>query len=60
MISYEEALAIVLKSIEVQRPISASPEESLGRVLARPVKARLRMPRYDQSAMDGIAVQASL
>ena len=56
MISYEEALAIVLKSVKVQRPISASPEESLGRVLARPVKARLRMPRYDQSAMDGIAV----
>jgi molybdopterin molybdotransferase len=56
MISYEEALAIVLKTVAVQRPVSASPEGSLGRVLARPVKARLRMPRHDQSAMDGLAV----
>ena len=57
MISYEEALAIVLKSVEPMRPVSADPAKSLGRVLARPVKARLRMPRYDQSAMDGIAVR---
>lgn len=57
MISYEEALAIVLKSVEPMRPVSADPAKSLGRVLARAVKARLRMPRYDQSAMDGIAVR---
>ena len=57
MISYEAALTIVLESVGPTRPISANPSDSLGKVLARPVKARLRMPRYDQSAMDGIAVR---
>jgi molybdopterin molybdotransferase len=57
MISYEDALAIVLESVKPMKPVPAAPSESLGRVLARPVKARLRMPRHDQSAMDGIAVR---
>ncbi|RKZ07355.1 molybdopterin molybdenumtransferase MoeA [bacterium] len=57
MISYEDALAAVLKSVATLKPVQVETEAALGLVLARPVKAGLRMPRHDQSAMDGIAVR---
>lgn len=57
MITYDEALAIVLEAVEPTRPMRVAVEDALGLVLARPVKAKLRMPRYDQSAMDGVAVR---
>jgi molybdopterin molybdotransferase len=57
MIAYDEALRIVLETVKPLRPVAVPVEDSLGLVLAQPLKAKLRMPRYDQSAMDGIAVR---
>ena len=57
MISHDGAVEAILATVK-PRPIASVPvEEALGLALARPVKARLRMPRFDQSAMDGIAVR---
>lgn len=56
MIEYEEALARLLENIPKRPEERVAPGDALGLVLTRPVKARLRMPRFDQSAMDGIAV----
>jgi molybdopterin molybdotransferase len=57
MIDHEQALQAILEHVK-RRPIRSTPvEDALGLALAKPVKARLRMPRFDQSAMDGIAVR---
>ena len=57
MIAYEQALAMVLENVRPLRAETVAVDEALGLVLAQPLKAKLRMPRYDQSAMDGIAVR---
>ncbi len=57
MISFERALALVL---DAARPLGIETVpllEADGRFLARPLKAKAHMPRYDQSAMDGFAVK---
>lgn len=57
MISYPEALALVLDNV---RPLPAEilpAGKALGRYLARPVKAPTHSPRFEQSAMDGYAVR---
>ncbi|MEN8008301.1 MAG: molybdopterin molybdenumtransferase MoeA, partial [Candidatus Krumholzibacteriota bacterium] len=57
MIPYADALRIVLDNI---RPLPAETlpvAKSLGRYLARPVKAPAHSPRFEQSAMDGYAVR---
>lgn len=59
MISFEEALRKVL---EVAIPLgtdSVPLSGAAGRVVAEPVAARLSMPRYDVSAMDGYAVRGA-
>jgi molybdopterin molybdotransferase len=57
MISYADALRIVLENVKPMRAVPMDPRRALGLVLTRPVRAGLRMPRHDQSAMDGIAVR---
>lgn len=57
MIAFDEAVALVAAAA---RPIGAETvalEEAAGRVLARPVVARIESPRTDVSAMDGFAVR---
>jgi molybdenum cofactor synthesis domain-containing protein len=56
MIEYARARQIVLDAVRPLPPVQLTTEAALGHVLARGVKARMQMPRFDQSAMDGIAV----
>ena len=63
---WEEALEIYLAHLEGVGATKPGPaevvavEESLGRVTAAPVYARLSSPHYHAAAMDGFAVKASL
>lgn len=55
----EEALKRFLGGVEMpRRTETVSTAEALGRITAAPVFARLSMPGYHASAMDGIAVRA--
>ncbi len=55
----EEALKRFLEGVEMpRRTETVTTAEALGRVSAAPVFARLSMPGYHASAMDGIAVRA--
>lgn len=59
MISFEEALQEVLDAALPLGTQSVPLSEAAGRVVAEPVVARLSMPRYDVSAMDGYAVRSA-
>jgi putative molybdopterin biosynthesis protein len=55
----DKALERFLEVVEIPRRAEVMPvAEALGRVTAEPVFARLSMPGYHASAMDGIAVKA--
>ena len=55
----QEALAHVLNNFSPKRKIEKIPStESLGRVTALPIFAKMSSPHYHASAMDGIAVKA--
>jgi molybdopterin molybdotransferase len=57
-LSMTEALQLVLERV---RPLPSEPvalEEAAGRVLAEPALARVDLPPFDSSAMDGFAVRA--
>lgn len=56
MISYDEALQCVVESISPLKPRETSLNEASGLILAKPAKALWEMPRYDNSAMDGFAI----
>jgi molybdopterin molybdotransferase len=56
MISYDEALQSVIESISPLEPRETSLQEASGLVLAKPAKALWQMPRWDNSAMDGFAI----
>ncbi|CAN5303827.1 molybdopterin molybdotransferase MoeA [soil metagenome] len=59
MISYVDALELIL-SLPVVTRIEAIPlQDSYGRVLAGPVAASWPLPRFDNSSMDGFAVRAA-
>lgn len=53
MISYHEALELVLNSAECSKPKSALLNDSLGQVLAESLVSRFPLPRFDNSAVDG-------
>jgi molybdopterin molybdotransferase len=56
--AFGDALARVLGLVETPLPAEQVPlTECLGRVLAEPFDARLDLPGFDQSAMDGYAVR---
>ena len=58
---WEEALEHFLKSFEEMYPLSGEKihvEESLGRVTAEDVSAKISTPHYNASAMDGVAVKS--
>ena len=58
MISYEDALALVLAEAGPVRAEELAPAEALGRVLAADVAAPMSLPPFDNSAMDGFALRA--
>ena len=57
MISYEEALALLLGAVSPLPGERVSLADAMGRTLAQPVLARIDAPRHDVSAMDGYAVR---
>lgn len=57
---FEKALKTWLKEVKLPFETECIPiEQSLGRITALPVKAKISNPFYLQSALDGIAVKAS-
>jgi molybdopterin molybdotransferase len=59
MLALEEARARILAALEATPAETLALAEAWGRVLARPVAARLTQPPADVSAMDGYAVRAA-
>lgn len=59
MLSYDEALQSVIESISQKKPCETSLYEAAGLVLAKPAKALWQMPRWDNSAMDGFAINGN-
>lgn len=57
-ISYEEAIARVMRALPAPEVEVVPLAESLGRALLRPVHAVVPHPPWDNSAMDGFAVHA--
>lgn len=58
MISVEEARERVLESIHRLEPVEVELSSALGLALAEPAVSRFDIPPFDNSAMDGYAVQA--
>lgn len=56
MISYEEALSIVLDNVQVGPGTRVKLEKLLGSVLGEPVLASYDLPHFDNSGVDGFAV----
>jgi molybdopterin molybdotransferase len=56
MVTVQEATSIVLENCYVPRPVSVAITESVGRVLAEPIKADRDFPPFDRVSMDGIAI----
>jgi len=59
MITFEEAMAAVIKSAKPLPPVLVRVEEAVGRALAEDVRSALAMPPFDKSAVDGYAVRAA-
>ncbi len=57
-LSYDDALALVLDCARPPPTTTLTPEEAIGRSLARPVVARATLPSWPNSAMDGFAVRS--
>ncbi len=58
MVHLDEAKALALDSIAVATPVQIPLIMALGRFLAEPVRAPRALPNFDNSAMDGYALQA--
>lgn len=55
MVTYEEALELILRRVVPLPPVTVPLGEAHGRVLAEPISARWDLPPADNSAMDGYA-----
>jgi molybdopterin molybdotransferase len=58
MISVEEAIKVILKSVNTLGSEVVDITQSLGRVLAEDVDSQCNIPAFDYSAMDGYAVRS--
>jgi molybdopterin molybdotransferase len=58
MISVDHALSNVINSVDVLNSEECDILDSLGQVLAEDVHAAINVPQYDNSAMDGYALQS--
>ncbi|MBN2722090.1 MAG: molybdopterin molybdotransferase MoeA [Campylobacterales bacterium] len=57
-VSIQEALEIIYKStIPITKQESITIEDSIGRICANDIYARIPLPRFDHSAMDGYAIK---
>ena len=59
LLSLEAALARMLDRLQPLPATTVAVDDALGRVLAEPIVAHVTMPPWDDSAMDGFAVQAA-
>jgi molybdopterin molybdotransferase len=59
MITFEEAVEIVLKSVRPLPPVLVRVEDAVGRALAEDLRSELAMPPFDKSAVDGYALRAA-
>ena len=59
MLSYQEALQIILDTVTPLPPVELPLGQAVGRVAAMTVTARWNCPPADNSAMDGYAVRAA-
>ena len=59
LLSLEAALARMLDRLQPLPATTVALDDAVGRVLAEPIVAHLTMPPWDNSAMDGFAVQAA-
>ncbi|MBI4354311.1 MAG: molybdopterin molybdotransferase MoeA [Candidatus Omnitrophica bacterium] len=59
MLTYEQALERLVSAIPSPRLTSAPLDQALGLVLAKPIVAPLDLPRFDNSAVDGYALNVS-
>jgi molybdopterin molybdotransferase len=57
MLDFDEALEKILKHTKRLPAVKISIAESLGRVLAKEIKTREPIPRFDSSSVDGFAVR---
>lgn len=57
-LSFDEALARILRRARPMPETGLEPSRALGRSLARPVRARATLPAWPNSAMDGFAVRS--
>ena len=58
MLTYERALACILKATPSPRIAVVRLTEALGLVLARPIMAGCDLPQFDNSAVDGYAIRS--
>ena len=57
MISYDDAIAMILETVQTLAPVTVATDDALGCVLAESVASTLDLPPADNSAMDGYAFQ---
>ena len=58
MLTYEQALARILREVSPAAPVKVKLEEALGLVLAHPITARFDLPLFNNSAVDGYAIRS--
>lgn len=56
MLTYSQALRRILSRVPSPRPVTVPLEEAFGLVLVRPIVARIDLPRFDNTAVDGYAL----
>ena len=57
MLTYEDALARILRGTPAPRVASVPLDDALGLTLARSIRAPVDLPRFDNSAVDGYAIR---
>jgi molybdopterin molybdotransferase len=58
MISFEQAVEIVLKNARALPPVKTRIEDAVGRTLLEDIRSGIEMPPFDKSAVDGYAVRS--
>jgi molybdopterin molybdotransferase len=58
MLTYEEALALVLGDVSPLEPVRISLVDAAGRRVAEGISSRVNLPHFDNSQMDGYAIRA--
>jgi molybdopterin molybdotransferase len=59
MISYDQAIQLIISQAKPAPPTSVKADESLGMVCVERVVSRKNLPAFNSSAMDGFAVSAT-